>query len=187
MPAPAGELPHQPAIDRAEGQLAAFGALFRPGNRVEQPGQLGPGKVGVEDEPGPAAEQLLVAGGLQFRATPGRAPVLPDDGGCERTAAGPLPQQGGLALVGDADGRHVARRNAGSGQRLAPAGKLRPPDLVGIVFDPARLRKILGQLALCRRHRPAPGIEKDGTRTGGALVEGKHVFHRSVSRLGSLR
>jgi hypothetical protein len=190
MPAPAGEPPHQPAIDRAERQLAALGALSRSGNRVEQPGQLGPREVGVEQQPGALPEQRLVAGGLQFRATPGGAPVLPDDGGRQRAAAGPVPQHGRLALVGDTDGHDVAARNPGPGQRRAPAGQLRPPDFVGIVLDPAGLREMLGQLALRRRHHPAPRIENDGARTGGALVEGKHVFHRHgflPVRPGSLR
>ena len=55
---------------------------------------------------------------LELIAELRRAPVLPDDGVVDRTAGAALPDDGGLALVGDADGRHVRGREAGAAQRL---------------------------------------------------------------------
>jgi hypothetical protein len=44
----AGEVPDQPAIDGAEGQLALLGAGASAGDIVQDPCDLGAGKVGVE-------------------------------------------------------------------------------------------------------------------------------------------
>jgi len=60
-----GQFPRQPAIDRPEGQFAAFGAGAGPRNVVEQPFQLGAGKVGIDHQPGALAERLGMAGGRQ--------------------------------------------------------------------------------------------------------------------------
>ena len=46
----AGELPGEPGVDGAEGELAALGALARARHVVEQPGELGAREVGVEHE-----------------------------------------------------------------------------------------------------------------------------------------
>ena len=49
---PAGETPQQVAIDGAEQKLAFFGARPRAGDVIENPGDLGAGKIGVDDEAG---------------------------------------------------------------------------------------------------------------------------------------
>ena len=82
----AGEQPHQPGVDGAEGELAAPRRSARAGDVVEQPGELGAGEVGVEDEPGALANERLEAARLQRLARRRRAPVLPDDRVADRLA-----------------------------------------------------------------------------------------------------
>ena len=50
--AAAGQPPDQQAVDGAEGELAALGASRAPGDVVEQPGDLGGGEIGIEQQPG---------------------------------------------------------------------------------------------------------------------------------------
>ncbi len=108
--APAGELPHQPAVDRAAGEFAALGAFARARHVVEQPGELGGRKVRVEQQAGALLHHRLGARGAQCLALRRRAPVLPHDRRRNRTAGGAFPDQRGLALVGDADRGKIGRR-----------------------------------------------------------------------------
>ena len=48
----AGEPPEQIAIDGAEHQLAALGARPRAGDVVQDPGDLGAGEIGIDDQAG---------------------------------------------------------------------------------------------------------------------------------------
>ena len=59
--AAAGELPDEPGVDRAEGELAALGALARAGDVVEQPADLGAAEVGIDHQPGALAHQAFGA------------------------------------------------------------------------------------------------------------------------------
>ena len=103
----AGQLPDQPAVYRAKSQFAFFGAGTHPGYFVEQPLQLGARKVGVQDQPGFLLDQFCVALLLERITAARGSPVLPDDGVGDRLAGLAVPQQRGLALVGDADGKNL--------------------------------------------------------------------------------
>jgi hypothetical protein len=101
---------------------------------------------------------------------------LPDDGVGHRFSAGAVPQYGGFALVGHADRRDLRGRHVVFAHDLLRHRDLRAPDVVGIVFDPARLRKNLAKFLLRARVRMAVMVEQDGARAGGALVEGEYVL-----------
>src|SRR5690606_5211597 len=116
-------------------------------------------------------QQAVVALLAQLVAQRGGAAVLPDQRMRQRAAAGAVPDKGGLALVGDADGGHVGGRGAGVAQRLAGDVELALPDLAGVVLDPARLRIVLTEFALAHAARMAVAVEHNGARTGGALVQ----------------
>ena len=105
----AGQPPDQEAVDRAGEKLAALGALARAFHIVEQPGDLGAGKIGVEQQAGLFREFLLQPLLLQLLAERRGAAVLPDDGVVDRLAGRLVPDDDGLALVGDADRRDVGR------------------------------------------------------------------------------
>ena len=118
---------------------------------------------------------------LQPIAEVRRAAVLPDDGVVDGTSGLAVPDDRGLALVGDADGGDVPRPQVRAPQRLDGDGDLRRPDLVGIVLDPARLRKDLLELPLPDGDDGAVVIEDDGARAGRALIEGEDVRHARIS------
>ena len=64
--------------------LASLAANFGP--LADQPLELRAGEIGVELEPGLAADQLLVAGIAQFAADRIAAAALPDDRVVQRPA-----------------------------------------------------------------------------------------------------
>ena len=88
-----------------------------------------------------------------------------------------IPQQGGLALVGDADRRNVRRFQSGPGERAPRDAELRAPDVLRVVLHPARLGKNLTEFLLRLRAHAAVFGKYDGAGTGGALVEGEDVLH----------
>jgi hypothetical protein len=109
----AGEPPKEKGIDGAEGELAALRPVPGAGHVVEDPGGLGAGEVGVEEEAGLPRHRGLVPGRLQPGAELGRAPVLPDDAPMHGLSGGAVPDDRGLALVGDADRGDVGGGRSG--------------------------------------------------------------------------
>ena len=87
--------------------------LARAGDVVEQPGDLGAGEIGVEQQAGGGGDRLGMPGLAQRGAGGGRAAVLPDDGAVDRPAAAAVPDQRRLPLVGDADAGDVLRPEPG--------------------------------------------------------------------------
>src|SRR5207253_496916 len=134
------ELPDEPGIDRAEGELAALGARARAGNLVEDPRDLGAAEIRIDHEPGLLLYERFGAVFFQLRASLRGAPVLPDDGVVDRLAALAVPEERGLALVGDADRHQILQGEVFFPQRLARHVALRPEQIQRIVLDPARLR-----------------------------------------------
>jgi hypothetical protein len=134
---------------------------------------LVPLKYGSRHEAGAAADQVEVAGRGELVAAGGGATVLPDDGARVRRSGAAVPGHHRLALVGDADGRHLVTTD--SLDHLAERGDGCVPDLGGVVFDVAGLGIVLGELTI-RRHRIAP-VGEDGTTAhpGGAGVDGDHA------------
>ncbi len=171
--AAAGEFPDEPGVDGAEGDFAAFGALAEAGDLVEEPANFGGGEIGVDDEAGFVAEEIEVAGLADFGAEGGGAAVLPDDGAVDGVAGFSVPEKGGFALVGEADGGNFGGGNFGFGENFAGNVALGVPDVFRIVFDPTGLRKVLGEFALGEGADVAGVIEQEGAGAGGALVEGE--------------
>src|SRR5205823_10728029 len=142
---------------------------------VEQPGDLGAGEVRVEQQAGFLTNQGLGARGLERRARIRRAPVLPDDGAMDRLAAGALPDDGRLALVGDAE-----RRDAGdaAGRALDDLAHRREgvaPDVLRVVLDPSGSGIVLLELATRDGDCACLCVKYDGARRGGPLIDRQHV------------
>ena len=140
---------------------------------LQDPGELRPGEVGGQGQPGRLAIPVgsVRRPGGQPVADPLGSGVLPDDRRVDRLAGGTVPDDCGLALVGDADGDDIGRFGVGPGQRrpddLAGVG----PDLVRVVLDPAGPGKVLGVLELVRRDRTSIVIDQQAAAAGGALVD----------------
>ena len=90
------------------------------------------------------------------------APVLPDDGARDGFAAFSVPDHGGFALVGDADGGDFVFVGADFRQRFVHDGELRAPDGFGVVLDPAGLREVLGEVFLRDVDDVACAVKDDG-------------------------
>ena len=172
----AGQAPEQETVDGAEGQFAALGAGAQAVHAVEQPGDLGGGEIGVEQQAGARPRVGLAALPAQAVAKRGAAPVLPDDGLVYRRAGGPIPEHRGLALVGDAD--RIDGAVTGQRHQAPRRGQAVAPDVLGVVLDPAGPRVVLRQLDLPLPGGPARGVEENAAAAGGALVDRQDVARR---------
>jgi hypothetical protein len=174
--------PHEIGIDRAEGEFAAFGAGARAGDIVEYPGDLGGAEIRIEPQACALAHQSLAAFSLQFGAGVGGAPVLPDDGVVDGIAAPALPDERGLALIGQTDRCDRARRLRRLGERLAHRGQRRAPDRLGIVFDPAGVGIKLRELLLRDCDRRRVGAEHQRAGGGRSLIDDEDVRFQPTLR-----
>ena len=140
---------------------------------IQKPADLAGGEVGVDEQARLLRDDLPQAPGLQLIAEGGRPAALPDDGVVDGLPGPPVPEDGGLPLIGDADGRHLPGVDVAGDLRQSPA--LRGPDLHGVVLHPARLGVDLAEGIL------GPGgdfprlVEEDGPGAGGALVQGGNI------------
>src|SRR4029079_13571138 len=113
----------------------------------------------------------------------GGAPVLPDDRFVDGLAALPVPDNGGLALVGDADGRDVGGRGGRLGERCFFRFDGGAPQIFGLMLDPARSREMLREFLLGDSGDGKVGPEQDGACRCRTLVERKYVGRHKNSPL----
>ncbi len=139
---------------------------------IQQPLEFGAGKIRVHHQAGFFADDFLVAAGLELIAGGGCAPILPDNGWCKRNAARPIPKDGGFPLVGNTDGANVAWCEPGLRHGFTRDPQLAAPDFSGVMFDPSRLRKVLGKFLLAKRKDVAGVVKYKCARTGRALIKG---------------
>ena len=130
-------------VDRAEGELARSARGARARHVVEQPGDLGAGEIGVEQQ---AGLRLVTSASCPARLSVAQRSAVRRS--CQTMArwiglpVSRVPDERRLALVGDAD-----RRDVGGARcrpcRAPPAvvATTVVPDLLGIVLDPARAGK----------------------------------------------
>src|ERR1700744_1154676 len=100
-------------------------------------------------------------------------------------AGGAVPDDGGLALVGDAYGGYILCVYAGFGQGLFCAGELARKNLFGVMFYPAGLWVKLMKLTLGCSGDFAGVVKDDGAGAGGALVESQNAGHEGRSAFGN--
>ena len=157
----ASEFPDEPTVDGAKGQstLPCEGAgAF---DVFEQPRNFGGGKIGVDNETGFAADGGRVTGGLEAVTILSGAAVLPHDGVMDGFAGLAIPEEGGLALIGDADGGDLFGGELGLFQRSFGGGELGFPNRLGIMFHPAGLWEDLRKLLLCHGLHTSGVIENN--------------------------
>ena len=163
------ELPEEPAVDRAEGEVALFCQSTRTGHVVEEPADLADGKIWRENHRRVLAE-LLQKIGVFAEAFDDllRLHRLPADGMMDRPSRMAVPEDGRLALVRDADRRDFRLLDAGFPDRLLCRPKLCRPDLVRILFDPAGLWAVDVQL-----------LRREGDEIRPLVKNRRAVFHRA--------
>ena len=163
----------EPRIDRPEQQLARLGggAPFRSAV-LEDPGQLQRRGIGRDRQPGQPTEAVRSPIGGKAVAGGCRAGVLPDDRVVDRAPGPPRPDDGGLALVADADGGQRTRVGPRLTQRDPDAGPHALEDLVGVVLDPAGSRRDLGVFQLVAGDRLPGPVEEDAAAARRPLIDG---------------
>ena len=172
----AGQFPHQPGVHSAEQDLAARSFFARFLNMVEDPLDLGAGKIGIRDQAGGLPDVVAQPLSYQVIHNACRTAALPDDGIVDRAAGVALPQDSRLALVGDADASHLGRGYACRCEHFEHGGVLGRPDVHRILFHPALMRIMLRQLVLPDRKDILLVVEQDRARAGRALVQGEDIF-----------
>src|SRR5690606_35070575 len=105
-----------------------------------------------------------------------RASILPDYGPVHGRAAGSLPKQRGLTLVGDAHRRDVAAAHARLAERTPNRSQSALPDLLGLVLHPTRLWKILRELDVAAAEGLALEIHHESRGPRRALIDSEDVF-----------
>ena len=164
MHAATGEVEQQPRVDRAEREVgvgldAAVG---------EHPFELGTAEVRVEHESSALTYEWKCAIGLKLVAALGGAAVLPHDCSVQGGARRAAPCNGGLALIGDTNSH---RQRVETAQDVVDGFFGGLPNLERVVLDPARLREVLGELAIRRHGRTAVGEHCSGTHAGCAGIK----------------
>ena len=146
--APAGQMPQQKGIDRAEGQFTACGPGAGIGHVVQNPGDFGAGEIGIEQQAGALAHQRFVAVLLELLAEGCGAAVLPDNRAIDRGSGFAVPQNCGFALVGDPDTGEIFGSDIVAGQHGFADFERGLQQIIRFVFDPTRGRIMLGEIAL---------------------------------------
>ncbi len=178
----ASQLPDQPRVNGAECEPARGGPFAGPRNVVEQPTNLAGREIRIDEQARFFLHERTRAVGLQLFAELRGPAILPDDRVMNRVAGGAVPDDRGLALVGDPDSRDLARFESRAAERLDGHADLRRPDFLRVVLDPPGLRKDLLEFFLRDRFDGAVAIEHDGAGTRGPLVEGEEIIHGHVAR-----
>ena len=106
----ARQVPQKEGVDRAEQELARLRAAAREGHVVEDPADLGGGKIGVRVQTGARVDPLAVLF-FDLFTIGGGAAALPDDRVVDGLAREAVPYERRLALVGDADGGDLRGRD----------------------------------------------------------------------------
>jgi hypothetical protein len=109
------------------------------------------------------------------------APVLPNDGPMDGFAVGAIPQQCGLALIGDADPGNIARCHSRFPHCAAAGRDCRCPQIVRLVLDLAVGREMLRKFLLCDCGNRGVGTKQDRPRRRRTLINGQDIGSQAFS------
>ncbi|CAH0158989.1 hypothetical protein SRABI128_00739 [Microbacterium sp. Bi128] len=170
-----GEVPQQPRLGSADGQLAALGAL--PGARdvPQEPRDLGRREEGVVAHPG-AGPELVVQ--TARRPLPDDVVGLlrhPHDGVVDGGAGAAVPHHDRLAVGGHPHRAHLGPVHPGARERPQDRGARRVPQVERIELDPALVREDRVDLRRRLSDDGALRVDEHGARAAGALVQGQDV------------
>ena len=177
----AGEPPDKPGFHRAKKQLAPLGPAPGALHIVQNPFELGGGKVGVDNQTGFPADGIGQASLLQAVAIFRGPAALPDNGIAYRLSGSFVPDDGGFPLVGDADSGDIGCGSPQLTHGLRSHTELGSPDLPGIVLHPAGVGKDLRKFLLCGAADPALPVKQDTAIAGSPRIKRHHVLCHSGS------
>jgi len=171
----AGEVPEQEGVNVAENGVVGLGEFADTFYIFENPANLEATEICGEGQAGLGAKTVLTSGLCQLRDVIGDAGVLPDESVCEGLAGFAIPDDGGFALIGDADRGQVLGLEISFRHRFEYhfAGTL--PDFFRVVFDPTGLGINLLVFLLGDRDGAARAVEDDESTAGCALIDCANV------------
>ncbi len=143
---------------------------------VQNPFDFCSGKIGVNHQSGFFGKGFFMSSGSQLIANACCAAVLPHNGVVNRLAGFAVPQQGGLALICDADSGNFRRIDAILTDYVACNFQLCFPNGLRTVFHPTRARINLLKFLLRRIHNFTRMVEQDSPVACGSGVKCKNVF-----------
>ena len=153
------------------------------GKLVEEPHELRSGKIGVDDESGPVADQVGEAKGPQLAAYVGRTPTLPYDCVIYRLASRPLPYDRRFALVRDSDRRNLIAFYCDASMAPLAAASWLPHISSGSCSTQPGLGKICVKgICLCPITTPRL-VEENRSRRGRPLIQREDTTALSCGRL----
>src|SRR5215468_10835677 len=115
---------------------------------IEKPANFASGKIRIDDKSRFVFYQFSLAGFFQAFTKICGAPVLPDNGVVNGCAGFAIPDNRGLALVGNAKGGDVFAGEFGLGENIAGDFELGGPDFARVVLNPAGLGEDLLEFLL---------------------------------------
>src|SRR5690606_32393199 len=136
----AGEVPDDPGVDVAEDGVAALGCFAHAVNVLQDPFHLRAGEVGRQRQTNLGAEAILAAVARERVDDTVGPRVLPDNRVVIGLAGVLVPDDGCLALVGNAHGGDVVGGRAGLTHRFPDHVLGARPDFQRVVLHPAGLR-----------------------------------------------
>ena len=175
---PAGQIPDEPRINRAEGQLSSFGTCPQTVVFAQHPHELDGRKIRVDGQARDGADFIGVFN--EFFGDVGAAAVLPDNRGTNGDTRLPVPHDRGFALIGDAERADIVFCQTRTAQSCADHLAGGEPDFLGVVFNPAGLREALCEFGGRRSDRAAIFSEDDRTGARRPLIEGEQVHDQSL-------
>ena len=150
-----GQVPDKPGVHRAEQQLARLRHFPGALHIIQDPLDLGTGKIGIRHQPGPLPDDAVKAILLQLFDNIRRPAALPADGIVHRFSRFFTEADGSLPLVGNTYRRNILNRRADFSHGLHSHTQLGGPDFQRVMLHPARFRIYLGELPLHHRaHMP---------------------------------
>ena len=165
MHAPLREIPDEPRIHGAEQQIARLRRFARAFDVIEDPSDLARRKIGVGNKA--RARTDLFHDGLvllQLIDRFGCSATLPYDSVVNRLTRMAIPDDGRLALIGDADAIDILRTQPLRNEQLGKHFELARKDVFGIMLHPTRTREYLREGALRDRANGSAAIHQHRSR-----------------------
>ena len=144
-----GQTPDQPGIHIAKAQFSHFCTLACAGYVIKDPFDLCATEVCINDQSGLLTNFVDEALSLQLVAILCGTTILPYDSMVDRLFGVYIPHDGGLTLIGNADGGDIQAVDVNLSDSLGDHAGLAGPYLVGVMLHPSRFGEVLCELFLC--------------------------------------
>ncbi len=179
----AGKVPGHPGIDVAEENFPLLSFFADAGDVVQDPFCFHTGEVGRQGQTNLGGVFVLTAFFGEFVADQVSAGILPDDGVVNGFASGFFPDNGGFALVGDADRGDFLDIDVEFFQSAFDNVLSSLPNLKGIVFYPTGFRVNLFVFFLIIAYYCALVVKNHKAGAGSTLINCSYVLCHCFSFL----